>query len=292
MFVAMSAPSTSFNPSPSKPKLQLPKGACDSHFHIFGPQSKFPFAAERTYTPPHDAPKEALFSLHRHLGIERGVVVQAGCHAFDNSVTADAVAAGAGAYRGVALLQPSVGDAGLRRLDAIGFRGARFNYMKHLGQGAPLAEVIALSERLAPLGWHLQIHLESALIAEMASALKRSSVPVVIDHMGRVDAALGPDQPAFLALLALMQDERFWVKVSGAERLSRRPPPYEDVIPFARKLVSEFGERTLWGTDWPHPNLSHVPDDGMLVDLLGEIAPTAASRQALLADNPQRLYHF
>lgn len=220
------------------------------------------------------------------------MVVQAGCHGFDNSVTADAVAAGAGAYRGVALLQPSVADGELRRLNAIGFRGVRFNYMKHLGQGAPLADVIALSERLARLGWHMQIHLESTLLAEMAPVLKRSAVPVVIDHMGRVDASLGLEQPAFRALLDLLQDERIWVKVSGSERLSRQPPPHEDAIPFARKLVAEFGDRTLWGTDWPHPNLSHVPDDGMLVDLIAEIAPAAAERQALLVDNPQRLYRF
>jgi 2-pyrone-4,6-dicarboxylate lactonase len=126
----------------------------------------------------------------------------------------------------------------------------------------------------------------------MAPTLRRSAVPVVIDHMGRVDAALGLDQPAFRALLDLMRDTRIWVKVSGSERLSRRPPPYEDAIPFARKLATEFGERTLWGTDWPHPNLPHVPDDGMLVDLIAEIAPSASLRQALLVDNPQRLYRF
>jgi 2-pyrone-4,6-dicarboxylate lactonase len=288
----MSAAQTSYSPSPNKPRLAFPRGACDAHFHVIGPQATFPFSPERTYTPPHDAPKETLFALHRHLGIERGVVVQAGCHGFDNSAAEDAVTAGAGAYRGVALLRPGVPDAELRRLDRAGFRGVRFNYMKHLGAGAPFEDVLRLSQRLAPLGWHLQIHLEGELIAEMAPALKRSAVPVVIDHMGRVDAALGLEQPAFRALLALLEDERFWVKVSGPERISRRSPPYEDAIPFARKLVAEFGDRTLWGTDWPHPNLSHVPDDGVLADLLAQIAPSAAQRQGLLVDNPKRLYRF
>jgi 2-pyrone-4,6-dicarboxylate lactonase len=288
----MSDKSPSFHPSPRKPTLRLPPGACDAHVHVFGPQRVFAFAADRTFTPA-DAPKEKLFALHALLGIERCVVVQSAAHGFDNAATADALAAKHGDYRGVALLPTTVEDAELRRLDALGFRGVRFNYMQHLGKGAPIDAVIGLSHRLAPLGWHLQIHLEGVLIAEMAPALKRSAVPVVIDHMGRVDASLGLDQPAFRQLLALLRDERFLVKVSCAERISRRPPPYADAIPFARTLVAEFGDRALWGTDWPHPNVAGgAPDDGLLVDLLAEIAPSAAQRQALLVENPQRIYRF
>jgi 2-pyrone-4,6-dicarboxylate lactonase len=288
----MSDPQPSFHPSPRKPKLRLPPGACDAHVHVFGPRSIFPFAENRTFTPA-DAPKEKLFALHAMLGIERCVIVQSACHGFDNGAVADALAAKNGAYRGVALLPATVGDAELRRLDGLGFCGVRFNYMKHLGKGAPIEDVIALGSRLAPLGWHLQIHLDSSLIEEMTPWLRRSPVPVVIDHMGRVDAALGLDQPAFRHLLGLMRDEQFLVKVSCVERISRRDPPYDDAIPFARTLVAEFGDRTLWGTDWPHPNVaSGVPDDGLLVDLLAEIAPSAAQRQALLVDNPQRFYRF
>jgi 2-pyrone-4,6-dicarboxylate lactonase len=282
----------SFHPSPSKPHLRLPPGACDAHCHVFGPAARFPFAKERTFTPA-DAPKEKLFALHALLGIERCVIVQSGCHGFDNSATEDAIAAKDGTYLGVALLPTSVDEAELRRLDRAGFRGIRFNFIKHLGAAAPIQDVIALSSRLAELGWHLQIHCESALIGELGPSLKRSSVPVVIDHIGRVDASLGLDQPAFRNLLELMRDSRFWVKVSGSERASRRPPPYEDAIPFARKLVSEFGDRVLWGTDWPHPNFAgEIPDDGVLVDLLAEIAPADEQRKALLVDNPQRLYKF
>ena len=288
----MSDSKSSFDPSPSKPKLRLPKGACDAHVHVFGPVNKFPYAEKRTYTPAAEAPKEKLFEMHATLGVEHCVIVQPGCHGFDNSVTADAIAAASGRYCGVALVPTIVDDAELRRLDGLGFRGVRFNYMKHLGGGAPLDEVIALGGRIEKLGWHLQIHLESSLIGEMAPALRGSAVPVVIDHMGRVDASLGFDQPAFRALLELMKDSRFWVKVSGPERCTRRPPPYGDSIPFASKLVAEFGDRTLWGMDWPHPNLNHVPDDGLLVDLLSEIAPSEAQRKALLVDNPRRLYGF
>jgi 2-pyrone-4,6-dicarboxylate lactonase len=287
----MNEPIPSFSPSPSRPKLKLPAGACDAHVHVFGPSKIFPFAENRPFTPD-DAPKEKLFALHAMLGIEHCVIVQSTCHGFDNAVVADAIAARNGAYCGVALLPAAIDDAELERLDALGFCGVRFNFMKHLGKGAGIEEAIALGPRLAKLGWHLQVHFEASLIGELAPWLRRSAVPVVVDHMGRVDASLGLDQPAFRQLLDLMQDPRMWVKVSGSERISRKSAPWEDATPFARKLVAEFPERTLWGSDWPHPNLAAVPDDGALVDLLSEIAPSDAARRALLVENPKRFYRF
>jgi 2-pyrone-4,6-dicarboxylate lactonase len=269
----------------------LPAGACDAHVHVFGPQSRFPFAPGRSFTPC-EAPKEKLFALHALLGIERCVVVQSNAHGYDNSVTEDAVAARKGAYVGIALLPLSVDDAELARLDAAGFCGARFHFMRHLGAATPIEDVIAFGNRLAGIGWHLQLHFESSLVHELAPALLRSPVPVVIDHMARIDASRGLDQPDFRRLRELMRDARFWVKVSGPERASRQGPPYRDAVPFAKALVGDAGDRVLWGTDWPHPNLDHVPDDGVLTDLIAEIAPTDAQRQALLVDNPERLYRF
>ena len=190
-------------------------------------------------------------------------------------------------------MPPTIADAELKRLAAAGLCGARFHYMEHLGTGPGIEEVIAFGKRLAAVGWHLQIHMDGGRIAELAPALKRSPVPVMIDHIGRIDASLGLEQPAFRALLALMQDKNVWVKVSGTDRATRQGPPYSDAVPFARKLVEEFGDRVVWGTDWPHPN--HAPpvvDDGMLVDILTAIAPSDAARQALLVDNPQRFYRF
>lgn len=274
--------------TPRKPKLKLPPGACDAHVHVFGPGSRFPY--EGGATRP-DAPKEALFALHKHLGVEHCCIVHTAAHGTDNRATADALAATGGAYRGVALVPVDIADAELKALDAAGFRGARFHYMPHLKQGAPIDDVIAFGKRLAALGWHLQIHMAADLIAQLAPALHRAPVPVVIDHMGRVDASLGLAQPAFRALLALMDDRNVWVKVSGCDRSTRQGPPYADAVPFARKLVAEFGDRCVWGTDWPHPNHTHIPDDGDLVDLLAEIAPGTAL-QAVMVDNPQRLYGF
>jgi 2-pyrone-4,6-dicarboxylate lactonase len=278
--------------APSKPRLKLPRGACDAHVHVFGPRARFPFSEGRSFTPS-DAPKEKLFALHEFLGVERCVIVHTAAHGFDLAVTADALAAKGGAYKGVALVPTTISDAELRRLSDVGFCGARFHYMQHLAKGPPIGEVIAFGKRLADVGWHLQIHMAPELIGELTSAIRRSPVAVVVDHMGRIDASRGLDQEPFRNLLALMQDDNVWVKVSGADRATRQGPPYADAVPFARKLVEEFGDRCVWGLDWPHPNhQGPIPDDGMLVDLLAEIAPSERQRQALLVENPQRIYHF
>lgn len=276
---------------PSKPKLKLPKGASDSHVHVFGPRARFPFADGRNYTPS-DATKEMLFALHAKLGIEHCVIVQPNCHGYDNAVTEDAIAATGQAYKGIALVHTDVSDAKLKRLNAAGLCGARFHYMKHLNKGPSIEDAINFSKRLADIGWHLQVHMEGVLIPELAPALKRSAAPVAIDHIGRVDASLGLEQPDFQALLKLMDDKKMWVKVSGVDRITKQGPPYADAIPLAKKLVADFGDRCVWGTDWPHPNHTHVPDDGLLVDILSEIAPSPAALQALMVDNPQRLYRF
>lgn len=271
----------------------LPFAACNAHCHVFGPSPRFPYAKDASFVPTEDAPKEALFALNDRLGLQRCVVVQSSCHGFDNGATEDAVAARPADYRGIALLPTDVPDAELKRLDAAGFRGVRFNFMKHLGRQAPIEDVLGLARRLEPLGWHLQIHGDPALLTDLAPALLRSPTPVVIDHIGRIDAALGMDQPDFRALLALMADQRFWVKVSGMDRITRLGPPYADAQPFAAKLVAEFGDRVVWGNDWPHPNhAGPMPDEEQLVDLISAIAPTAAAREALLVHNPQRLYGF
>lgn len=286
----MSEPKPSYHHNPAEPKLKLPPGAADCHFHVFGPKAKFPFDEKAPYRPA-DAPKDVLIDRHMFLGIERGVVVQSAVHGFDNSAAADFLADRKGSYVGVALVPVNADMSELKRLDAQGFRGVRFNFVQHLGGGPALADVMRLSTKLASLGWHLQLHVESSMILKMTPELKLSPVPVVIDHMGRIDASRGLDQPGFTHLRKLLEDKRIWVKVSSLERASRQGAPYADAVPFARKLVSEFGERCVWGSDWPHPNLDRIPDDGVLVDLIGEFADEK-QRQALLVDNPRRLYKF
>jgi len=282
-------------PSPSVPQLKLPTKACDAHVHIFGPTQRFPYAPERSLTPV-EAPKEKLFALHQMLGIERCVIVQSVIHGLDNRVVADAIAAGQGRYLGIALVPVQAGTAELHQLASQGFRGVRFHFMKHLGLGADPQALIDLTHRLAELQMHLQVHFDPNLIDDLAPWLKRSAVPVVIDHMARVDARQGLNGTAFQSLCRLLDTPNFHVKVSGIDRIDASvppgTPPYPRGIELARYLVREFPSQCVWGTDWPHPNHTHVPDDGILVDALAQIAPTTEAIQKLLVDNPQSLYRF
>lgn len=271
----------------------LPLGACNAHCHVFGPRERFAYAADAAFVPAEDAPREALYALNDRLGLSRCVVVQSTCHGLDNAATADAVAGRPDDYRGIALLDAQVDDVTLRRMDSAGFRGVRFNFMGHLGAATPIEQVLALAVRLQPLGWHLQIHGSPSLLTTLGPALARSPVPVVIDHIGRVDAAQGLEGTDFRALVRLMDDERFWVKVSGIDRVTAVGPPYGDALELARWLVERFGDRVLWGNDWPHPNhAGPLPDEDQLVACIERMAPTEQARQRLLVDNPQRLYRF
>lgn len=280
------------DPDTRQPRFRPPARACDAHCHVFGPASRFPYAAERSYTPP-DAPKESLAALHRILGIERAVIVQASCHGSDNRATLDAIAGSGGRYRGVAIVDDSLTDEDYAGLHAGGIRGVRFNFVKHLGGMPDLHVFHRVVERIAPMGWHLVLHLDAADIVELTPLLRRLPLPFVIDHMGRVKADAGLAQAPFRALLELTRLDTCWVKVCGAERVSTAGPPFADALPFARALVEAAPDRVLWGTDWPHPNIArHMPNDGDLVDLVPSIAPDALSQRRLLVDNPARLYDF
>lgn len=280
------------DPVPKKPKFALPAGACDAHCHVFGPVWTFPYAVDRAYTPP-GAPKETLAAMHRFLGVSRAVIVQASCHGADNRATLDAIAASDGRYRGVAIVDETFDDRAFRALSDGGIRGVRFNFVQHLG-GRPDPKFFQRTvARLKDMGWHLVLHLDAKDIAELSPTIRALPVPFVIDHMGRVKAGDGVDQPAFGALLELMKLETAWVKVCGSERISAAGPPFADAMPFAQALVRAASDRVLWGTDWPHPNIAkHMPNDGDLVDLVPHIAPDETHRRKLLIDNPARLYGF
>jgi predicted TIM-barrel fold metal-dependent hydrolase len=279
------------DPNPVRPALVLPPGACDAHCHVFGPAAKFPYAADRSYTPP-DAPVENLRKLHARLGISRAVIVHASCHGTEMDVTLDAIASSNGAYRGVACVEDSVTDGALERLHSGGIRGIRFNFVKHLGGVPDLAVFYRLLARIKPLGWHIVLHFDADDILAQRELLGRIDVPFIIDHMGRVKAAEGLEQRPFQSLLDLFRNNPLaWVKVCGAERVSSGKRPFRDAVPFGQALIAVDSARILWGTDWPHPNISKdMPNDGELVDLFGEICPDAAVRTRILVDNPSRMY--
>jgi 2-pyrone-4,6-dicarboxylate lactonase len=281
-----------YDPSPSKPAFAPPAGAVDAHCHVFGPGDRFPYASQRKYTPC-DAPKEALWSLRDHLGFTRNVIVQATCHGSDNRALVDALKSSAGLARGVATVRGDIQDDELHELHEAGVRGVRFNFVKRLVDVLPRDELLGVADRVKALGWHVVIYFEAADLSELFDFIASLPTVIVVDHMGRPDVSADPDGEAFARFLALMAgNDNIWCKVSCPERLSLSGPPgYDDVVPFARKVVETFPDRVLWGTDWPHPNMkSHMPDDGMLVDTIPRIAVTAELQTKLLVDNPIRLY--
>jgi 2-pyrone-4,6-dicarboxylate lactonase len=277
---------------PSKPTFAVPVGAVDAHCHVFGPASKFPYSPERKYTPC-DASREQLVALRQHLGFARNVVVQATCHGADNRALVDALEHSNGTMRGIAGVTPSVTEAELEALDAAGVRGVRFNFVKRLVDALPRKPLEEIARRIEPLGWHIVIYFEAQELPELYEFFTLLPTTVVVDHMGRPDVRKPVDGPEFELFLRLMREHsNFWSKVTCPERLSvSGPPDYDDVVPFARRVVEEFPDRVLWGTDWPHPNMkTHMPDDGKLVDMIPRMATTTELQQQLLVDNPMRLY--
>jgi 2-pyrone-4,6-dicarboxylate lactonase len=280
-----------FDPHPSSPNFVLPAGTVDAHCHVFGPGDEFAYAPERKYTPC-DAGKDQLFALRDHLGVSRNVVVQATCHGTDNSAMLDALRASRGRARGVATVEPGVSFDELAEMHEAGVRGVRFNYLPRLVDPQPDEYYHRIVEKIRPLGWHVVIYFEAGDLAQRWNFFTSLDTVVVVDHMGRPDVSRRVDGEEFELFLRLVRENpNFWVKATCPERLSLTGPPYDDVVPFARRVVEDFPDRVLWGTDWPHPNLkSHMPDDGALVDFVPRIAPSAEARQKLLVDNPARLY--
>lgn len=277
---------------PSKPSFVPPSGAVDAHCHVFGPGEVFPFAPERKYTPC-DASKEQLWALRDFLGFSRNVVVQATCHGADNRALVDALRSSNGRARGVATVRSSVTDQELQELHDAGVRGVRFNFVKRLVDALPFDDLRLIANRIKELGWHIVIYFEGSELAELYDFFTSLPTTIVVDHMGRPDVSKTVDSPDFNLFIQLLRENpNIWSKVSCPERLSLvGPDGYEDVVPFARKVVESFPDRVLWGTDWPHPNMkSHMPDDGHLVDVIPKIATTEKLQQQLLVDNPMRLY--
>ena len=273
-----------------KPAFSLPRGACDTHVHIWGPFDHFPVAKGAPYSPP-ERTRDDLVALHERLGVDRAVIVQTTVYKSDNRAMLDGIARSGGRWRGVALIDEHFTDADFLSLHEGGVRGVRFGFVKHLGGVPDLALVRRTAARIAPMGWHLVLHLDAGNIPEFIDFFGELSLPVVVDHMGRVPVRDGLDQPPFRILLDLLKRPNWWVKVSGAERISETGPPFADAIPFAQRLIEAAPGRVLWGTDWPHPNVRWEPDEADLVDLLPSFAGAAALHKVLV-DNPARLYGF
>lgn len=292
----MDAPCLAPVADPKAPDVATPRQACDSHFHIFGPSSRFRYSPERAYTPP-EAPLEALLAMHARLGIERGVVIQGNAHGTDNSALLDALAREPRRLRGVSIVGDATTKETIRRMADGGVRALRFHHLPHAGGQRYSSLGLAAFEKLAPhmaeCGLHLQLFLDAAELPVVMPRLERWKGPIVLDHFGAVKAEAGLRTPGFETMRQLLAGGRIWVKVSGAYRVSRRYPDYPDARPLHEALIAANPEHVIWGTDWPHPRLDQdMPDTGHLLDLFNAWTPDAALRKKILVDNPARLYGF
>jgi len=281
---------------PRKPRLTAPPGAIDCHAHIFGPVARYPFSPKRLFTPP-DVTLAQYRQLLATLGIARAVLVTPSVYGMDNERQLDTLVEMQGAWRGVAVVATDVAESELERLHRAGFRGVRVNLFAK--SGLMLDDLEAIAARVSPLRWHVQLHADARTLPEIAARLRRLPVDVVFDHMGHIPAAAGAAHPGFSALLELMREGRFWAKLSAPYRLSELRYPWNDVVPFARALISAAPDRLVWGSDWPHPAVpGHMPanfvmpNDGDLLDVLSLWADDPGVQRKILLDNPRRLYDF
>jgi len=281
----------------SRPKVAPPPDACDTHAHVFGPAARFPYADDRSYTPP-DAPLEKYLGMLDAIGFARGVLVQGSAHGRDNSAMLDAPARRPDRLRGVAVADADVTPVTLREWHRLGVRALRFNHFFRDGQlhyrgGVPLSAAQTLAPVMAELGWHLQLWIDVKDLPETIPVLRSFGLPVVIDHMGRTDARAGTATAGFQSLLRALSDGWCWAKLSGAHRLSRDAPDYPEARPFHQALVAANPERLVWGGDWPHPRVEgEMPDAGHLFELFQAWTPDLPTRHRILVGNPAKLYGF
>jgi predicted TIM-barrel fold metal-dependent hydrolase len=279
---------------PAVPRRRPPARACDTHVHICGPESRFPYVEERIYTPP-DALLSDYLPVAETLGLERVVFVQPSVYGTDNSAMLDAMARCPLENRGVAVVDPTVSEEMLDGLRRGGIRGARLNLVdvREARRTLPVRTIRDLAERIAPLGWHLELLIHVDDSPDLDVILGGLPVDVVVGHLGYARPGRTKDDPGFRALLRLMQRGRCWAKLTGPYRLAAEELPYPSAEPFARSLLAEAPERLLWGSDWPHVMVEGVmPNDGNLLELVFDWVPQTDLRQRILVDNPAELYGF
>ena len=280
---------------PRRPKLALPKGAIDTHVHVFEPG--YPLSPARGYNPPISTLGD-LKHLHATLGVERVVFTQPSVYGIDNSAILDAMAAldreTPNRARAVVALDMNFTEEEISRLDEAGVRGVRLNTDNKGGMPIAFDDIPELSARIRPFGWHLEFLFPGKHILELMPVFRSLTIPMSIAHFAYQPASAGVKAPGFQALLELVREGNCWIKISGANRVSRGDlPPYDDVKPMAQALIEANPARVMWGSDWPHPNKYVAnPNDGDLVDAFGDWVGDEAMRRRIMVDNPAAFYRF
>jgi 2-pyrone-4,6-dicarboxylate lactonase len=281
-----------FREDTRRPQEKPPPGSCDCQAHVCGPIDRYPARPGASYVPDADANAEAAERMHKALGLERGVFVQATVYGTDNRVLLDALANRPN-YRGIILMDEAITDRELQRMHEAGVRGARFNFWKRLNLVPDPAAFERSVARIREFGWHARIHAVGPEWLELKELLLKAKITIVVDHMGHPDLRGGIDQPATRMLRDLVQRGNWWVMISNPDRFSASPEIWNDVLPFARSFIEAAPDRAVWATDWPHVmHQGRMPDDAELIEFLYRAAPEAELRRKVLSDNPARLHGF
>lgn len=267
----------------------LPQGTVDTHFHLFGPASHYPYAEGRGYTPA-DAGLDTYLALATSLGISRGVIVQPSPYGTDNRRLLDGLAAAPIPMRGVVAVDATIGDAELLAMHRLGVRAIRINLV--FDASAAVQTATCLAPRLAELGWHVQFLADVSTCPEIEPVVRQLGLPAVFDHLGHVPAEKGVGDVGFQALLRLMSDGLAWVKASGLYRMSGQGAPHADLRPFVDAVISAASDRVVWATDWPHSAIKvPMPDDAALTrQMMAWLGPDLA--QGVFVQNSATLYGF
>lgn len=283
-----------FDPQPRKPRIAMPRGACDTHAHICGPMTQFAYSERRIYTPP-DAPLAAYRHMLATLGVDRAVLIQPSVYGTDNTVMLAAMAElGPARCRAVAVVEDDIADSELERMNAAGVRGVRINVVDVAeGKGVlPMAALTRLASRVQKLGWHVEFLMHADEYPDLDHQFADFPVDIVLGHLGYMKTGKGVADKGYQAMLRLMQRGKCWVKLTGPYRISDEPLPHADTVEFARALLEAAPGRVIWGSDWPHVMVKGaMPNDGDLADLLLEWVPEAL-REQVLVSNPAKLYGF
>lgn len=281
-----------FRSDTRKPAEAPPANSCDAQAHVFGPIDRYPTRPGAAYAPDAEANADAVERMHRTLGLERGVFVQATAYGTDNRVLVDALK-GRPNYRGIVIIDDNTTDRELRDMHEAGVRGARFNFWKQL-KIVPSADSFERSvARISEMGWHARIHAVGEEWAELKDLLAKPKIPMVIDHMGHPDVRGGVDHPIMRLLRDFLKRGNWWVMVSNADRFTAQDKVWDDVTPIAQSFLAAAPDRAIWSTDWPHVMYRKpMPNDAQLLEFLFLVTPEPELRRKVLVDNPARLHGF
>jgi predicted TIM-barrel fold metal-dependent hydrolase len=274
------------------PKLTAPANACDSHHHIY--DARFPVSPHWRGGRPDGATVADYRLLQKRLGVTRHVIVQPSTYGVDNRCLLDALEQFGAEARGIVVIDEATGDAELKRMDGLGVRGVRVNFLTPQSWGVTTAERLQqTAKRIAPLGWHVQVLMSGDQIAQHEAVLADLPVPVVFDHLGRIPQPAGLTHPGAQAMLRVAEKGRAWIKLSEPYADTKiGPPDYPDSSALARACIQAVPDRVIWGSDWPHPTEKDKPDDALLFDLLFNWAPDPAVRDKIMVGNPAKLFGF